>query len=58
MVSLSRTQASQGIYPAVDPLRSGSKLMDRQTLGDILKIRVTALSNGGFSANLGSLAAC
>jgi F-type H+-transporting ATPase subunit beta len=33
-VILSRAQASQGIYPAVDPLRSGSKLMDRQTLGD------------------------
>lgn len=33
-VILSRTQASKGIYPAVDPLRSSSKLMDRQTLGD------------------------
>lgn len=33
-VILSRNQASKGIYPAVDPLRSSSKLMDRQTLGD------------------------
>jgi len=33
-VILSRDQASKGIYPAVDPLRSGSKLMDRHTLGD------------------------
>jgi F-type H+-transporting ATPase subunit beta len=33
-VILSRDQASKGIYPAVDPLRSSSKLMDRQTLGD------------------------
>jgi F-type H+-transporting ATPase subunit beta len=33
-VILSRTQASRGIYPAVDPLRSGSKLMDRHFLGD------------------------
>jgi F-type H+-transporting ATPase subunit beta len=33
-VILSRTQAARGIYPAVDPLRSSSKLMDRQTLGD------------------------
>jgi len=32
-VILSRAQASKGIYPAVDPLRSASKLMDRQTLG-------------------------
>jgi F-type H+-transporting ATPase subunit beta len=32
-VILSRTQASKGIYPAVDPLQSGSKLMDRETLG-------------------------
>ncbi len=31
---LSRAQAGQGIYPAVDPLRSGSKLMDRHILGD------------------------
>ncbi|MGR9072692.1 MAG: F0F1 ATP synthase subunit beta [Gammaproteobacteria bacterium] len=33
-VILSRDQASKGIYPAVDPLRSGSKLMDRHTLGE------------------------
>jgi F-type H+-transporting ATPase subunit beta len=33
-VILSRDQASKGIYPAVDPLRSGSHLMDRHTLGD------------------------
>ena len=33
-VILSRAQAGKGIYPAVDPLRSGSKLMDRHTLGD------------------------
>ena len=33
-VILSRDQASKGIYPAVDPLRSSSKLMDRHTLGD------------------------
>lgn len=32
-VILSRAQAAKGIYPAVDPLRSGSKLMDRHTLG-------------------------
>ena len=32
-VILSRAQASKGIYPAVDPLQSGSKLMDRHTLG-------------------------
>lgn len=32
-VILSRTQASRGIYPAVDPLRSTSKLMDRRILG-------------------------
>jgi F-type H+/Na+-transporting ATPase subunit beta len=32
-VILSRDQASKGIYPAVDPLRSGSKLMDKHTLG-------------------------
>ena len=34
-VILSRSQASRGIYPAVDPLRSGSKLMDRHFLGDL-----------------------
>ncbi len=33
-VILSRTQAAKGIYPAVDPLRSGSKLMDRHSLGE------------------------
>jgi F-type H+-transporting ATPase subunit beta len=33
-VILSRSQAGKGIYPALDPLRSGSKLMDRHTLGD------------------------
>jgi len=33
-VILSREQAGKGIYPAVDPLRSSSKLMDKQTLGN------------------------
>jgi F-type H+-transporting ATPase subunit beta len=33
-VILSRSQAGKGIYPAVDPLRSGSKMMDRHILGD------------------------
>jgi F-type H+-transporting ATPase subunit beta len=33
-VMLSRTQAGRGIYPAVDPLQSSSKLVDRHTLGD------------------------
>lgn len=33
-VILSRAQAGQGIYPAVDPLASGSNLMDRHLLGD------------------------
>jgi F-type H+-transporting ATPase subunit beta len=33
-VTLSRTQAGKGIYPAVDPLQSSSKLMDRYTLGE------------------------
>jgi F-type H+-transporting ATPase subunit beta len=32
-VILSRSQAGKGIYPAVDPLQSASKLMDRHTLG-------------------------
>ncbi|ABC27813.1 ATP synthase F1, beta subunit [Hahella chejuensis KCTC 2396] len=32
-VILSRTQAAKGLYPAVDPLLSGSKAMDRHTLG-------------------------
>src|SRR5581483_1083739 len=34
MVVLSRSQAGQGIYPAVDPLLSTSKWMDRYFLGD------------------------
>jgi F-type H+-transporting ATPase subunit beta len=33
-VILSRSQAAKGIYPAVDPLVSGSRMMDRATLGD------------------------
>jgi len=33
-VILSRQQAAKGIYPAVDPLVSTSKLMDRFTLGN------------------------
>jgi F-type H+-transporting ATPase subunit beta len=33
-VLLSRNQASKGIYPAVDPLHSSSKLMDRHILGE------------------------
>jgi F-type H+-transporting ATPase subunit beta len=33
-VILSRSQASKGIYPAVDPLHSGSRLMDRHQLGE------------------------
>lgn len=32
-VILSRAQAAKGIYPAIDPLVSGSKLMDRHFLG-------------------------
>jgi F-type H+-transporting ATPase subunit beta len=32
-VILSRAQAGRGIYPAVDPLQSTSKLVDRRTLG-------------------------
>jgi len=32
-VVLSRAQAGKGIYPAVDPLQSTSKMMDRQVLG-------------------------
>ena len=32
-VLLSRAQAGKGIYPAVDPLQSGSRLMNRHTLG-------------------------
>nr|HQV09496.1 F0F1 ATP synthase subunit beta [Thauera sp.] len=34
MVVLSRNQAAKGIYPAVDPLRSSSKMMDRHFLGE------------------------
>jgi F-type H+-transporting ATPase subunit beta len=34
IVILSRDQASKGIYPAVDPLRSSSKMMDKHTLGE------------------------
>jgi len=33
-VILSRDQAGKGIYPAVDPLRSSSKMMDRHIVGD------------------------
>lgn len=33
LVILTRAQASKGIYPAVDPLQSSSKLMDRHFLG-------------------------
>jgi F-type H+-transporting ATPase subunit beta len=33
MVILSRSQAGKGIYPAVDPLQSSSKMMDRRFLG-------------------------
>ena len=33
-VILSRSQAAKGIYPAIDPLMSGSKMMDRYFLGD------------------------
>ncbi|QSA98756.1 F0F1 ATP synthase subunit beta [Methylococcus sp. EFPC2] len=33
-VILSRSQAAKGIYPAVDPLASSSKLMDRHILGE------------------------
>lgn len=33
-VILSRSQAAKGIYPAVDPLASSSKMMDRHFLGD------------------------
>jgi F-type H+-transporting ATPase subunit beta len=34
MVVLSRSQAAKGIYPAVDPLQSSSKLMDVHFLGE------------------------
>ena len=33
-VILSREQAGRGIYPAVDPLRSTTRLMDRRVVGD------------------------
>jgi F-type H+-transporting ATPase subunit beta len=33
VVILSRAQAGKGIYPAIDPLASGSKTMDRHVLG-------------------------
>lgn len=33
VVVLSREQAGKGIYPAVDPLRSSSRIMDPSTLG-------------------------
>ena len=33
-VILSRAQAAKGIYPAVDPLASASRMMDRHFLGD------------------------
>ncbi|MEQ1803771.1 MAG: F0F1 ATP synthase subunit beta [Burkholderiaceae bacterium] len=33
-VILSRSQASKGIYPAIDPLQSTSKMMDRHFLGN------------------------
>jgi hypothetical protein len=33
-VVLARAQASRGIYPAVDPLQSGSQMMDRHVVGD------------------------
>ncbi|MCP5170362.1 MAG: F0F1 ATP synthase subunit beta [Hahellaceae bacterium] len=33
-VILSRRQAAKGIYPSVDPLKSSSRMLDRQLLGD------------------------
>lgn len=33
-VILSRAQAGKGIYPAVDPLKSSSRMMDSRTLGE------------------------
>jgi F-type H+-transporting ATPase subunit beta len=33
-VILSRAQAGKGIYPAIDPLQSASKMIDRHVLGD------------------------
>jgi F-type H+-transporting ATPase subunit beta len=34
VVLLSRQQAAKGIYPAVDPLRSSSRIMDKRILGE------------------------
>jgi F-type H+-transporting ATPase subunit beta len=34
IVILSRSQTAKGIYPAVEPLQSSSRLMDRHTLGE------------------------
>jgi F-type H+-transporting ATPase subunit beta len=34
VVILSRQQAAKGIYPAIDPLRSGSRIMDKRILGE------------------------
>ncbi|MEC4749931.1 F0F1 ATP synthase subunit beta [Methylomicrobium sp. Wu6] len=34
VVILSRQQTAKGIYPAIDPLRSGSRMMDHRILGD------------------------
>jgi len=34
LVILSREQAGRGIYPAVDPLQSQSRLLDRRVVGD------------------------
>jgi F-type H+-transporting ATPase subunit beta len=45
VVILSRQQAAKGIYPAVDPLRSGSRMMDRHVLGERHRDR---LANGGI----------
>jgi len=33
-IVLSRDRAAQGLYPAIDPLRSGSKLLDPQAVGE------------------------
>jgi F-type H+-transporting ATPase subunit beta len=33
-VILSRSQAGKGFYPAIEPLESSSKLMDKQILGE------------------------
>ncbi|WP_150047944.1 MULTISPECIES: F0F1 ATP synthase subunit beta [Methylomonas] len=34
VVILSRQQAAKGIYPAIDPLRSGSRILDRHIVGE------------------------